>query len=229
MVANCQPVDRVKKKKTQSHACRTKRREKEKGARFSPYEARPAIKAKYIDDTTAVHASFVKRARVTGTGYVAINSRTRSRKTHQLHELVGPTSTLGLTLQKWDGMLSALLFPSYRISDQFSRTPTPIIDREGRLVAILAGRPVDDSWDALSTDAAEALEEARRRCNVPAKDGRHRRGHFLALRCGVSHGSGQTEPGNLQNNPCNAEVLAELNQKLPFMRMSGFATSKSPV
>jgi len=148
---------------------------------------------------------------------------------HQLHELVGPTSTLGLKLQEWDGALSALLFPSHRISDQFSRTPTPIIDREGRVVAILAGRPADDSWDALSTEAAEALEEARRCCNVPAKDGRHRRGHFLALRCGVSHGSGQPEPGNLQNNPRNAEVLAGLNQKLPLMRMSGFATSKSAV
>jgi len=102
----------------------------------------------------------------------------------------------------------------------------PVIDREGQLVAILAGRPADDTWDALSTEAAEALEEARQCCSVPAKDKRHRRGHFLALNCGVSHGSGQVEPGNLQNNPRNTEVLAQLNQKPPFMRMSGFATSK---
>ena len=102
----------------------------------------------------------------------------------------------------------------------------PVLDREGRLVAILAGCPSDDSWPDLSRQAAEMLEEARGRCKIPAKASRHRRGHFTALRCGVSHGGGQIGPGNLQNNFPNDEVLAQLNQKLPFIRLSGFATSK---
>lgn len=104
----------------------------------------------------------------------------------------------------------------------------PILDREGRLVAILAGCPNDDSWPDLSRQAAEMLERARRTCKIPAKAGHHRRGHFTALRCGVSHGGGQTLPGNLQNDFPNDEVLAQLNQKPPFIRLSGFATSKHP-
>jgi hypothetical protein len=101
----------------------------------------------------------------------------------------------------------------------------PIIDREGRIIAILAGHPADDSWDQLSKEGAEALEEARRHCKTPSKAGCHRRGRYVALSCGVSHGGGQTEPGNLQNNHLNGKVLAGLNQNLLFRRLSGFATS----
>ena len=36
------------------------------------------------------------------------------------------------------------------------------------------------------------------------------------------------KPGNLRNNPYNAEILDGLNQKPPYMRMSGFATSWPP-
>ena len=84
----------------------------------------------------------------------------------------------------------------------------------------------DDSWPDLSRQAVEMLERARRTCKIPAKAGCHRRGHFTALRCGVSHGGGQTLPRNLQNDFPNDEVLAQLNQKPPFIRLSGFATSK---
>ena len=106
-----QPVDRVKKKKAQSHACRRKNRAKEKNTRFSPYEARPTVKAKYVDDATAAHAtSSMNRSATTSKGYTAIDDRIRSKKTYGLHELVGPTSRLGLALQEWDGMLSALSF-----------------------------------------------------------------------------------------------------------------------
>lgn len=225
MTAVHQPVDRVKKKKTQSHASRSKRRAKERETRFSPYEARPSVKAKYIDDAAAVNTPSTGVPRVARTAYVALDDRTRSKKQYQLRELVGPASNLGLTLQEWDGSLSSFFFPSYFISNPAPRTPTPIINREGRLVAILAGHPEDNSWHQVSNEGAEALEEARRRCKIPAKAGRHRRGQFIALRCGVSHGGGQTQPGNLQNDYPNDEVLEELNQKLPFRRMSGFATS----
>jgi len=102
----------------------------------------------------------------------------------------------------------------------------PILDHEGRLVAILASCPNDDLWPDLSRQAAEMLEEACGRCKISAKAGHHRRGDFSALRCGVSHGGGQTAPGNLQNDFLNNEVLVQRNQKLPFIRLLGFATSK---
>jgi hypothetical protein len=103
----------------------------------------------------------------------------------------------------------------------------PILDRQGRLVGILAGRPDDEFWPKLSRDGAEELEEARGRCKVSAKGHRHRRGQYVALQCGVSHGGGQTKPGNLRNDSPNDEIVADLNSKEPFRRMSGFATSTS--
>lgn len=155
-----------------------------------------------------------------------MDDRLRSKKTYQLHDAVGPASKLGFVLHEWDGVLSPSPRLSRFLSDNICRTPTPILDREGRLVAILAGHPDDDSWPDLSKQAAEMLEEARGRCQLPGKASRHRRGHFAALRSGVSHGGGQKVPGNLQNSSQNDEVLAELNQKLPFRRNSGFAMSE---
>ena len=37
----------------------------------------------------------------------------------------------------------------------------PIVDREGRIIAILAGCPSDELWPELARQAAEALEEGQ--------------------------------------------------------------------
>lgn len=219
--------ERVKKKKAQSHACRNKKRAKAKQSRFSPYESRPAVRAKYIDNATSIQtATSLESPPVASTAYVALDDRLRSKKTYRLEDVVGPTSKFGFVLQKWDGQLSPPPCVSISVSHHIYSTPMPVIGREGIPAAILAGHPDDDSWPDLRRQAAERLEEARRRCQLPAKAGRHRRGHFAALRCGVSHGGGQRVPGNLQNSSQNDEVLAELNEELPFRRNSGFATSK---
>ena len=105
------PVDRTKKKKKHSHACRNKKRAKEKEARFSPYGARPTVQAKYVDHATSVHTSAsVKTSRVARTAYTALDDRIRSKRLYSLHELVDPESKLGLTLQEWDGVLSLYFF-----------------------------------------------------------------------------------------------------------------------
>ena len=83
--------------------------------------------------------------------------------------------------QEWDGMLSPPSHFSIFSSNDLGRTLKPILDREGRLVAILAGHPDDESWLDLSKQAADLLEEARGRCQIPAKASRHCRGHFTAL------------------------------------------------
>lgn len=104
-IPTSQPADRNKKKKRQGHTCRSKKRAKEREARFSPYEARPAVKAKYVDQATSVHTSAsVETSRVASTAYVALDDRVRSKKVYALHELVGPGSKLGFILQEWDGV-----------------------------------------------------------------------------------------------------------------------------
>lgn len=109
-----------------------------------------------------------------------------------------------------------------------SRSSIAIIDRDGRLVAILAGHPDDKTWPEVRRQAARLLEKARQRCRM--KEEEHRRGIFYALRCGVSHGGGQTAPRNLScKNAHNAKILAALSEKVAFRRINGFTNSKSPL
>ena len=162
---SCKPhlhVDRVKKKKSQSHACRSKQHAKAKQSCFSPYESRPAVRAKYVDDAASIQTSTsLESSSVVGTAYVALDDCLRSKKTYRLHEAVGSASKLGFVLQEWDGKLSLSSRFSRFSSNDLGRTPTPILDREGRLVAILAGHPDDESWLDLSKQATDLLEEAR--------------------------------------------------------------------
>lgn len=101
-----------------------------------------------------------------------------------------------------------------------------IIDRENRLVAILAGHPDVEDWPLLQDQAAKALETRRTRCSIPkeARNRAHRRGKFVTLNCGVSYGGGQQVPGNLCHNPVNEQILLELNDLEPFGRVAGFAS-----
>lgn len=78
--------------------------------------------------------------------------------------------------------------------------------------------------DKLAHDAAELLEGARLKCDIPKSETKHCRGSFATLRCGVSHGNGQTEPKNLRNRPTEAGVARDLNAEKPFIRLAGFAT-----
>lgn len=102
----------------------------------------------------------------------------------------------------------------------------PILDTEGRIVAILAGCPNDKSWPELSRHAAKLLEQTRVSCNM--QEEKHRRGMFSSLRGGVSHGGGQKMPMNLKNRARHQEILADLNGSDSFRRISGFTNSMSP-
>jgi len=80
---------------------------------------------------------------------------------------------------------------------------------------------------ALHTHAADCLEEARKKCGQRKEKDTPRRGEFKTMRCGVSHGGGQTHPRNLSNSKKHQEVLDWLNNEAAFNRFAGFATCKS--
>jgi len=101
------------------------------------------------------------------------------------------------------------------------RTPIPIVDKEGRVVALLAGRPADENWDEVQEAAAALLEKIRVDC-PEFDEGCHWRGDFPTLRCGVSHGGGRTQPMNFVNSPKKQRALEELNSHPSFVRIAGF-------
>ncbi|KAF4612565.1 hypothetical protein D9613_012692 [Agrocybe pediades] len=103
------------------------------------------------------------------------------------------------------------------------RTAKPILDGEQRIIAVCAGQPDDLSWPDLASKAFASVERARDKCSFPKKAQDHRRGTFSALSCGISHGGGQTEPGNLKNTQKNERQLESLLSNNAFRRIAGFA------
>jgi len=57
--------------------------------------------------------------------------------------------------------------------------------------------PNDEGWEEACRSAAAAIEEARGRLTVPRQHKDHRRGRFLALAVGISHGGGQVVSATL--------------------------------
>ena len=102
-----------------------------------------------------------------------------------------------------------------------------IVDRDGCLIAILGGRPEDENWQKVQDEAQEHLQEACDRLKTK-KGCTHRRGQFVTLSCGVSHGGGQTQPMNIQNRGRKAEVLADLNSKHCFTCFASFGSCACP-
>lgn len=80
------------------------------------------------------------------------------------------------------------------------RTPVLIIDCEGRIVVILAGRPNDDDWDesmerlqGVLANASESLDFGGYN-SLPAPSrgpAENRRGGYKTVAVGVSYGGGQ--------------------------------------
>jgi hypothetical protein len=108
----------------------------------------------------------------------------------------------------------------------FLSTAVPIIDSDGRIIALLAGRPDDVGWISLQNRAAQILEEQRDRCHFPKEAQKNRRGRFPALPVGISFGGGQRHPKNLSQNASNSRVLAYLNAQVEFQRIAGFTSSR---
>lgn len=102
-----------------------------------------------------------------------------------------------------------------------------LVDSNRRLFGVLAGHPDSPTWPSAVRQAEESMENARRELESHAPEG-GRRGVFSTLRCGVSHGGGQTKPGNLQNSVQERKVLAKLNSLSCFKRISSFSSSAYP-
>src|ERR1700737_4784726 len=94
------------------------------------------------------------------------------------------------------------------------RLPIPIIDAEGRVFALCAGMP-KDGWAGIMAEGVDALEAARRDCDLKPEESNHRRGNYMCLRTGVSIGGGQQWPTVADNSETNSRVLDNLN-RTPF-------------
>ncbi|KAJ7662034.1 hypothetical protein DFH06DRAFT_1325357 [Mycena polygramma] len=108
----------------------------------------------------------------------------------------------------------------------YGRLSIPIIDSKGRIIAVLGGMPKDTAgWRALTDRAAFLMATRAEGGSFSAEQTHHRRAAepYPSISRGISHGGGQTEPGELHNNVSNTRVTDELLREECFQRLAGFA------
>jgi hypothetical protein len=77
-------------------------------------------------------------------------------------------------------------------ADNSCRTAIPITDECDRIIALLAGRPDDPTFEESHCAAANEMERARGKMRLPACVPKHRRGKFYAEAAGTTLGPGAT-------------------------------------
>ncbi|KAJ7633770.1 hypothetical protein DFH06DRAFT_1004041 [Mycena polygramma] len=106
------------------------------------------------------------------------------------------------------------------------RLSIPIVDSCGRIIAILGGMPADVAgWKIVTDSAAALLERKVSTGSFTEAQLHHRRAQepYPSISRGISHGGGQTEPGELCNNVANTKLTDELLRDASFQRLAGFA------
>ncbi|KAJ7330276.1 hypothetical protein DFH08DRAFT_966845 [Mycena albidolilacea] len=103
----------------------------------------------------------------------------------------------------------------------------PIIDSRRRLILVLGGKPKDPvGWHVVTDGAAKLMDKLLLQCHFTPDDCHHRRAHpespYPSILRGVSHGGGQTEPGELHNHPDNIQVTDEMLAHKYFKQIVGF-------
>ncbi|KAI9061264.1 hypothetical protein FKP32DRAFT_1533454, partial [Trametes sanguinea] len=101
----------------------------------------------------------------------------------------------------------------------------PILDKDGRVFAVLAGRPRNSDWDEVNKDLQDVFETTREAYGLTAKQISHRRGEFPAVTCGISYGGGQQRVANLAHNAHNKAVLDSVLQQPAVRRVANFGSA----
>ncbi|KAJ7078269.1 hypothetical protein B0H15DRAFT_804874 [Mycena belliarum] len=96
-----------------------------------------------------------------------------------------------------------------RYINWLGQTSIPLVDSKGRIIAVLGGMPCDLAGWKLVTDAAADLFAQRE--------------PYPSISRGLSHGGGQTEPGELCNNEANTALTNDFLADQAFKRLAGFA------
>ncbi|TFK60997.1 hypothetical protein BDN72DRAFT_872818 [Pluteus cervinus] len=99
-----------------------------------------------------------------------------------------------------------------------------------RAIVVFAGVPhKDGGWQVVAEEAAKTLASVRDEGVAlgafPVDVRSHRRGEFVALPVGVSHGNGRTQPGNLFQPPERKPLVERLLSDKSIQRIAGFQSS----
>ena len=125
--------------------------------------------------------------------------------------------------------MDELLAEGFRLISWDGVTPIALVDRDGRVVVMLAGRPAGDSWVEAVKTATTMLLAMRVEFAKRGENTSHRRGKYAFIGTGVSFGGGQTFPSNLKNASWKQEILDKLVSCKAFRRIAGFGNGEPSV
>ncbi|KAJ7884169.1 hypothetical protein B0H14DRAFT_2255492, partial [Mycena olivaceomarginata] len=104
-----------------------------------------------------------------------------------------------------------------------------ILDADGRIVAVLLGRPEGDDWDDVIAEMVRVMDGVRarrvKRGVFKRKNRRHRRGDFYVIKGGLTKGPGQKKPGNLALPKEYRRLLELITSNPAIRRIAGFQSS----
>ncbi|KAJ7214592.1 hypothetical protein B0H12DRAFT_1032790, partial [Mycena haematopus] len=104
-----------------------------------------------------------------------------------------------------------------------------ILDADGRIVAVLLGRPEGGDWNEVIREMERVFDGVRarglKRGVFKPKNRRHRRGNFYLMQGGITKGPGQKKPGNLAHSKAYKELLHLIVLNRAIGRIAGFQSS----
>ncbi|KAJ3752821.1 hypothetical protein EV360DRAFT_54542, partial [Lentinula raphanica] len=105
-----------------------------------------------------------------------------------------------------------------------------VVDKCGRVIAVLAGKPRDPKWDKLMKDLEDLVRAARRKMTFSEKQKNNKRVSGPSVSLGTSFGGGSQRPGTMAfYGISNRDILINLTASPSFQRLVGFTNCKFPL
>ncbi|KAF5367628.1 hypothetical protein D9615_010589 [Tricholomella constricta] len=159
--------------------------------------------AKYVRSSFPIATSLKSEDLPTTKGaYSATNTKQTAgdRKAWTVDELLRE----GLSYVHWDGFKDM-----------------PLIDSEGRIIAVLVGQPNDSGYAQAVAAVYDAMACEAQATTFHQRDANHRRGDFPALNVGVTYGKGTIKPVTI-NNHGYSEMVSRLLSNKDLQRLAAF-------
>ncbi|TFK79714.1 hypothetical protein K466DRAFT_505127 [Polyporus arcularius HHB13444] len=162
---------------------------------------------------------------VASSGFIGLRHEQQAadRRSISLTELL---SSPEWQLKRWDGKYVQCLLPSFTTLTHPDRDCIPVLDKHGRVIALLAGHPNDPRWVVdVNDEFDKVMQVVHEAYRFPPDVSQNRRGGFATVSCGVSQGGGQTKPGNFALSAHNRAVWDALFKLKVVRRVANFANT----